>query len=119
MIVLVDTSVWVDHLRNDNERLRLMLESGEVLTHPFIIGELACGNLRNRNEILSLLEALPCAAIGQHEEVLLLVSERSLYGKGLGWIDMHLIASALIHDCSLWTLDKSLHRAAVKSGIAH
>jgi len=118
MMVLVDTSVWVDHLRNDNHALRRMLDSGSVLCHPFVIGELACGNLRNRRGILDLLDALPCALVAQHLEVLRLVEERRLFGQGLGWIDMHLMASALLQNFPLWTLDKSLRLAAVKVGVS-
>jgi predicted nucleic acid-binding protein len=118
MIVLVDTSVWVDHFRNDNLDLRRMLDSGSVLCHPFVIGELSCGNLKNRRVILDLLEALPGALVGQHVEVLQLVGDRRLFGQELGWIDLHLIASALLQNCALWTLDKPLRRAAEKLGVS-
>jgi predicted nucleic acid-binding protein len=118
MMVLVDTSVWVDHLRHDNHDLRRMLDSGSVLCHPFVIGELACGNLRNRRMILDLLDALPCALVAQHLEVLRLVEERRLFGQGLGWIDMHLIASALLQNFPLWTLDKALRLAGTKLGVS-
>ena len=117
MMVLVDTSVWVDHLRYDNVELRRLLDSGRVLSHPFVIGELSCGNLRNRRVILELLDALPTALLAEHLEVLHLVEERRLFGQGLGWIDVHLLASALLQNCAFWTLDKALHNAALKVGI--
>ena len=111
-MILVDTSVWVDHLRKGDQELRSLLEKGSVLCHPFVIGELACGNLKNRGEILSLLEALPTSTVASHQEVLHLLSEHKLHGKGLGWIDMHLLASALLSKSRLWTTDKTLARAA-------
>jgi predicted nucleic acid-binding protein len=111
-VTLVDTSVWVDHLRRANGRLAGLLDEGNVLSHPFVIGELACGNLGHRDEILALLAALPEAPVAHHAEVLDLVSSRKLYGQGLGWIDMHLMASALLAGSSLWTLDRKLDAAA-------
>jgi len=88
------------------------LEEGAVLCHPFVIGELACGNLKNRGEILSLLKALPTSTVASHEEVLYVLSEQKLHGQGLGWIDMHLLVSALLSKSRLWTTDKTLARAA-------
>ncbi|MCX6349205.1 MAG: type II toxin-antitoxin system VapC family toxin [Candidatus Aureabacteria bacterium] len=107
-MILVDTSVWVDHFRHDEPLLRDLLIAAQVLTHPFIIGELACGNLRRRQEILQLLAALPKVEGASHEEVLHLVHTKALYGKGLGWIDAHLLASALLNHIPLWTKDKRL-----------
>jgi predicted nucleic acid-binding protein len=111
-VILVDTSVWVDHLRKAEEELQNLLDGGVVVSHPFVIGELACGNLKNRDEILSLLAALPKAEVASDEEVLQLVAERKLYGKGLGWVDMHLLAAALLSQCPLWTRDKTLAAVA-------
>jgi len=111
-MILVDTSVWVRHLRSGSERLRALLEEEQVFCHPFVIGELACGMLRNRQEVLSLLKALPQARVAEHEEVLHLLVGRRLHGRGLGWVDAHLLASALLTGCTLWTLDKPLGRAA-------
>ena len=108
MITLVDTSVWIDHLRQGNKQLATMLDTGGVCCHRFVIGELACGALRNRDELLGLLNALPEAPIAENEEVLSLVADQNLGGRGLGWIDMHLLASALLGRCTLWTLDKAL-----------
>ena len=111
-MILVDTSVWVDHLRKGSRALAAFLEDGRVLCHPFVIGELACGNVQNRAEILSLLAALPAAAAAGHEEAMHLLSDRKLHGKGLGWIDIHLLASALLTGCRLWTKDRALAAAA-------
>jgi predicted nucleic acid-binding protein len=106
--VLVDTSVWIDHLRRDNRRLVQRLEQGEVCCHPFVIGELACGFLRRRSEILTLLAALPQAPLAGHAEVLALVETARLFGKGLGWIDVHLLAAARLGASRLWTADRVL-----------
>ncbi len=111
-MTLVDTSVWIEHFRKGNDRLATMLDEGEVLGHQFVIGELACGSLRNRDELLRLLGALPATPLAEHDEVLSFLANRRLAGKGLGWIDMHLLASALLASCRLWTLDKALSRAA-------
>lgn len=111
-MILVDTSVWVDHLRRGSRELSELLSAGLVVCHPFVIGELGCGNLRNRSEILSLLAALPTATLAAHHEAMRLVTDRRLYGKGLGWIDVHLLASALLTGSTLWTKDRALAAAA-------
>lgn len=100
-MTLVDTSVWIHHFRMGSEQLRSLLAEEQVFCHPFIAGELACGTLRNRHEVLSLLRALPQARVLEHEEVLHFLEERRLYGLGLGWIDAHLLASAFLTRCSL------------------
>jgi len=110
--MLVDTSVWIDHLRRGNPALAAALETGKVSSHPFIIGELACGNLRNRNRILSLLADLPQAPVAGHVEVMAFVAAHELMGHGLGWIDVHLLASAALARSPLWTLDRRLAAAA-------
>ncbi len=115
--MLVDTSVWIDHLRHGNPSLASALEMADVWCHPFIQGELACGNLRNREEILSLLHALPQAPETTHAETLALVERRSLMGTGLGWVDIHLLGSALLVGIPLWTLDRRLADAARQLGI--
>lgn len=117
-MILVDTSVWVDHLRRGNTRLIASLGDGEVVCHPFVVGELACGSLANRDEILDHLRALPQADTVRDDEVLQLIEARRLFGKGLGWVDVHLLTSASIAGCRLWTLDKSLHTAAAQLGVA-
>ena len=111
-MVLVDTSVWVSHFRETQIDLVRLLNDGEVACHPFIAGELACGNLRNRTIILSLLEALPMAATVEHGEVLAFIESHKLMEKGLGYIDIHLLASAVLSQLPLWTLDKRLEQAA-------
>ena len=116
-MTLVDTSVWIDHLRTGNDGLAALLDSNLVLIHPFIIGEIACGNLRNREYVLSLLQALPPSVQARDNEVLVLVQNRRLYGSGVGWIDVHLIASALLSDAALWTLDQRLGDAAREAGV--
>lgn len=111
-MVLVDTSVWVSHLRETNDALVNLLNNAEVVCHPFVIGELACGNLKNRMVIISLLEALPTAYEAGHEEILIFIESRRIMGKGLGYIDVHLLASALLTGVAFWTLDKRLDQAA-------
>jgi predicted nucleic acid-binding protein len=111
-MVLVDTSVWVDHLRRGSARLQELLLNEQVLGHPFVVGELACGTLRNREEVLVLLRTLPQVRPAEHEEVLHLVESERVQGRGIGWVDAHLLASALISRCSLWTLDARLDRVA-------
>lgn len=111
-MVLVDTSVWVAHLRQGAIGLEKLLNNGLVLCHPFIIGELACGNLQNRAEILSHLQTLPQGITADHEEVLQLIENYSLMEKGLGYIDMHLLASAILSKLFLWTLDRRLNEVA-------
>jgi len=110
--VLVDTSVWVDHLRRGNKLLAEHLQEARVLCHPFVIGELACGNLKHREEVLSLLFALPRVPVARDDEVLAFVETNRLMGRGLGWIDMHLLASTRLGHTTLWTLDKRLATAA-------
>lgn len=109
-MILADTSVWIDHFRNGNAQLEELLINSEVMIHPFIIGELACGSMKNRKEIMGLLNELPCADVAEHQEVLKLIEDRKLYGKGMGLIDAHLIASALISKVRLLTMDKTLAR---------
>ncbi|HMK60823.1 MAG TPA: type II toxin-antitoxin system VapC family toxin [Dissulfurispiraceae bacterium] len=118
-MVLVDTSVWVAHLRDGNDALEALLNEGLVVNHPFVIGELACGNLRNRTEILSLLYALPVALTVEHEEILDFIENHRLMGKGLGYIDVHLLASAMLTKVRLWTLDKRLHDVAFQLKTAY
>jgi predicted nucleic acid-binding protein len=109
-VVLVDTSVWVSHLRETNSGLTNLLDGAEVVCHPFVIGELACGNLKNRTTILSLLEALPTSQEVGHDEILTFIEAHKLMGKGLGYIDIHLLASAVLTGVSLWTLDRRLDK---------
>jgi predicted nucleic acid-binding protein len=111
-VILVDTSVWMDHFRLGSVALGSVLEDAQAVTHPFVIGELACGNLNNRAEILADLQTLPQALSATQDEVLRLLDEHKLWTLGIGWVDSHLIASALLSSCRLWTLDRRLRRAA-------
>ncbi len=111
-MVLVDTSVWVSHFRNGDARLQALLNEGLVVCHPFVIGELACGNLKNRAEILSLLQSLPSAETAEHDEILQFIERHQLMGKGLGLIDMHMLASAVLTGTPLWTLDNKLNQVS-------
>jgi predicted nucleic acid-binding protein len=116
--VLVDTSVWVDHFRRRSARLSELLEAMQVWMHPFVIGELACGSLARRSEVLSLLEALPQLPLAEHGEVLAFIGAHRLHGRGLGWIDMHLLVSARLASLPVWTLDRRLATAARELSLA-
>ena len=111
-MVLVDTSIWVVHLRNGNRQLERLLMDAEVICHPFIIGELACGNISNRNEILSLLKSLPLAPVLEFDEFLFFIEENQLMRIGIGFVDVHILASAKLSGTLLWTADKKLNSAA-------
>ncbi|HEX7154839.1 MAG TPA: type II toxin-antitoxin system VapC family toxin [Thermoanaerobaculia bacterium] len=114
-MILVDTSVWVDHLQKGVRALAEALEQELVIMHPFVLGELACGSLKNRDEVLGLLAALPTAVVATDEETLLFIEQRKLMGKGIGYIDAHLLASVtLTADARLWTRDKRLIAAAAE-----
>jgi predicted nucleic acid-binding protein len=118
-VILVDTSVWIDHLRSTIPALVDLLEIDDVVMHPFIIGELACGTMRDRLEILDLLAELPSAVIGTDDETLEYIENHRLMGKGIGYIDAHLLVSvALTDDAFLWTRDKSLKAIATNMGLA-
>ncbi len=108
-MILVDTSVWIDHFRTGEPYLVDLLNNEDALMHPFIIGELACGNLQNRKEILALLGNLPSVPHASNGEVLALIENCSLMGRGIGYIDVHLVGSVLLADgVKLWTRDKRL-----------
>ena len=116
---LVDTSVWVEHLRHGQPDLKERLLDGLVFMHPYVSGELSCGNLKNRLQILSDLQALPSAKLATNAEVFHLIEDRRLWGRGMGWIDAHLVASALLSSCRFWTLDKQLKLVAAHLGLSH
>ena len=118
-MILVDTSVWIDHLRAGDKQLADLLNSSQVLAHPFVIGELACGNLHKRDDVLKLLNNLPRAPLVSQEEVLHFVKCNKLMGQGIGFIDVHLLASTALADATtIWTRDKRLQRTARKLKLA-
>ncbi len=117
-MILVDTSVWIGHFRVGNPRLENLLLDNAVITHPFIVGELACGSLKNRQAIMSLLRTLPEAVSADHDEVLDLLENEHLYGRGIGWMNAHLLASARLSRAGIWTLDRTLARIASDLGIS-
>jgi len=111
-MVLVDTSVWVSHFRDGNNELANLLNNGEVLCHPLIVGELACGNFKDRAVILSFLKLLPMSVEAEHEEVLSFIDNNRLMGKGIGYVDAQLVASAVLTGIAIWTFDKKLVQVA-------
>jgi hypothetical protein len=118
-VILVDTSVWVDHLGKDDSEMRLLLDGGRVLLHPFVVGELAMGNLKRRDLVLKELRKLPEALVAREEEVLQFVAARGLSGRGIGYIDAHLLTSVqLTPGASLWTRDKRMLEVASRLGLA-
>ncbi len=117
-MIVADTSIWIDHLRKPDRQLSSLLAAGVVLVHPFVVGELACGTLPNRKVLLSALALLPQALVAAHGEVLGLVERYTLGGRGIGWIDMHLLASTLLTGRSqLWTRDRRLRGVAAELGL--
>ena len=116
-MILVDTSVWVDHLRSGLPLLANLLQEGDVLIHPWVIGEIACGNLRNRNQVLNLLQGLPTAVVASDSEVLLLIERSNLMGRGIGYVDAALLAAAKLSRCGLWTQDRRLAALAQDQGL--
>jgi predicted nucleic acid-binding protein len=118
-VILVDTSIWIDHFRGADSALVPLLESDLVCTHDFVIGELACGNLRNRAELLGLLQSLPRLVAATEEETLFLIDKRRLMGRGIGYIDAHLLAATITRGARLWTKDKTLKGLAQELGCMH
>lgn len=118
-MILVDTSIWIDHLRQRDERLSGLLDHGRVLAHAFVTGELALGNLQNRDAILGAMQDLPQAPVATDAEVLGFISGTALYGLGIGYIDAHLLAATrLAPGTTLWTRDKRLLAVGIKLGLA-
>jgi predicted nucleic acid-binding protein len=118
-MILVDTSIWIDHMQRTEPDLVVLLENAEVCVHPMIIGELALGSLRDRSVILSLLGDLPGIPVATHAEVLQLIESHALYGTGLSFIDAHLLAALrLSSTAKLWTRDRRLESAAKRLGVA-
>ncbi len=111
-MILVDTSIWVNHLRRHDAVLAAHLEAGDVLCHPYVIGEIGLGLLKQRHEVLELLAALPSALVVSHDEAMAFVEQRRLAGLGVGWFDVHLAASAVVSRAKLWTADRRLAAVA-------
>jgi predicted nucleic acid-binding protein len=119
-MILVDTSVWIDHLRSGDKMLAHLLESTQVLIHPLVIGELACGNLSTRKEVLALLADLPRVVTATDEEVLFFIDQHQLMGRGVGYIDAHLLSSTFLGgSAKIWTRDKRLAEISVELDIAY
>ncbi|NQU40612.1 MAG: PIN domain-containing protein [Lentisphaerae bacterium] len=118
-MVLVDTSIWIDHFRKVSGNLSSLLEAEEVTIHSYVLGELACGNLSNRKEIIALLHALPHATKVEEDEILLFIERHRLMGRGIGLIDAHILASCCIDSCLLWTRDKRLQIMAKEMNIEY
>jgi predicted nucleic acid-binding protein len=118
-VILVDTSVWIRHLRAHDARLAASLHAGGVAMHPFVMGELACGHLFNRGELLAMWSRLPAAPVATTTEALHFIEAKRLMGLGLGYIDVHLLASAAIAGVKIWTTDRAMSAAAARIGIAY
>jgi hypothetical protein len=118
-MILLDTSVWVDHLRRGDSLVVQVLESGQAAAHAFVIGELACGNLKSRVRVIDLLQALPQLTMAMDDEVLYFIERNKLMGRGIGYVDAHLLAAASISGSLLWTRDKRLREIAAALGVAY
>jgi predicted nucleic acid-binding protein len=119
-VILVDTSVWVAHIRFGDAHLTDLLEAGAVYGHPFVVGEIACGNLKRRAETLYFMKKLPAAPTATDDEALSFLERRTLFGRGIGYVDVHLLASAaLAGDARLWSLDRRLVEAAAGLGLEY
>ncbi|WP_310450746.1 type II toxin-antitoxin system VapC family toxin [Sulfuritalea sp.] len=118
-MILVDTSIWIDHLRSGSPALAALLQNEAVCTHDFVIGELACGNLRNRAEVLGLLQSLPRLSAATEDETLFFIEQQHLMGRGIGYVDTHLLAAAVIRNIPIWTKDKHLMAIAEEKAWAH
>jgi predicted nucleic acid-binding protein len=118
-MILADTSVWISHIREGQPHLQQALVDSKVFMHPFVLGEMACGNLRARSQTLHRLGRLPAPVSASNDEVLALLEQHRLFGRGLGWVDVHLLASARLTGCRLWTLDGPLRDAATALKIGY
>jgi predicted nucleic acid-binding protein len=117
-MILVDTSVWADHIRRKNERMIMLMADGQILIHPFLVGELALGNLKNRAVYLTSLNSLPSSTMATDDEVMAMIETKALFGSGIGYVDVHLLAAARLSQAKLWTNDKRLHSADVRRGLS-
>ncbi len=117
-MVLVDTSIWINHFYSSNSKLQNLLYELNVTCHPFIVGELACGNIKNRKEILTLLQGLPSTEVVSNEEFLFFIERNKLMGRGIGFVDIHLLAAAKLMGHQLWSADKRLSNIAAEMGLS-
>ena len=118
-MILIDTSVWIDHLRQRDDHLVITLLAGHVLIHPWVIGEIVCGSLKDREQVLDLLRSLPLCSVALEDEVLLFVEQNKLMTRGIGYVDVHLLASTKLSGATLWTRDKRLLIIAKEMNIAY
>jgi predicted nucleic acid-binding protein len=118
-VILVDTSIWIDHLRSGDQHLAILLERGRVAMHKFVVGEMACGNLRNRQEVIALMSSLPGPVEASHEEVLYFIDRHRLMGRGIGYVDASLLAAASLSAMPIWTRDKRLVAVAEEMAMAY
>ncbi len=117
-MILADTSIWADHIRSKNERMIILMEEGQILMHPFVVGELVLGNLANREVYLTSFNRLPLSTIATDDEVMTMIETRALFGTGIGYVDAHLLAAARLSQARLWTNDKRLQAAAARLGLS-
>ena len=117
-MILADTSVWIDYFRDGLPELAERLRRSDIVMHPFVVGELACGNFANRDATLELLQQLRPVMVAEHDEVMGFIRARELHGRGIGYVDVHLLAAAAMEGCQLWTRDKRLHTLATTIGVA-
>jgi predicted nucleic acid-binding protein len=118
-MIVVDTAIWIDHFRATDSHLTELLDEEAVLMHPWIVGELACGNLSSRSVTLNSLRKLPQISPANEDEVLFMIEQHKLMGRGIGYVDMHLLASTKLHGATLWSRDKRLTQAAMDLQVAH
>jgi predicted nucleic acid-binding protein len=118
-VILVDTSVWIDHFRRNLPPLVTALEQGAVMVHPFVVGELAIGHLKHRDETIALLNELPALPVSDHPLVLEFVSRHELAATGIGWIDVHLLSASSAGGVPLWTHDRALRRHAARLALLY
>lgn len=118
-MILIDTSVWISFFNKGNQELKRLLEEGEVVIHDMIIGELACGNFKNRGEIFTLLNQIPRTQSSTFDEIIYFIEKNKIYGKGLGYIDCALLVSSILFETKIWTNDKSLKEVAKSFGYSY